>query len=272
MQEGLAGRAAAAAAAAADGALSGQRLLTNYKLLLLLIKQMEHAVPGQKPAELDDPANVQLRAKRAVARVADEIGVPSEIVVSSLEEIADAYLDIGLKGNPTNARYQQQLSDLEKVSAEVAAWGEAEIDPHQAGSALLIARSAFLTFNCGRIILEDLLASLTDLRALLCQWTDSAESNRSEASKLAWLLDGWSVILGIWKSAERFGTSSAIREMAVLVPTMPLEVSNWIGGQEEQITELQGRRSKFVSRLEDWRTGRALELIERNELIVRNFV
>ena len=271
-QEGLAGREAAAAAAAADGAVSSQRLLTNFKLLMLLIRQTELSAPGQKPAELDTAGNVQARAKSAVARVADELGLPSEIVVAALEGLADAYLDVGLKGNPTDARYQRQLNDLEKLAAEVSAWGEAEIDPHQAGSALLVSRSAILTLSCGRVILDELLAPLTDLRALLLRWIHNAEGIRKDTGRLAWLLDGWGVISGIWNSAERCGTSSAIREMAVLVPTMPQEVSNWVGGQEEQITEVQGRRSRFVSRLEDWRTGRTLELVERNELIVRNFM
>lgn len=271
-QEGLAGREAAAAAAAAEGALNGQRLLTNYMLLLLLIKQTESPTLGLTPAENDTPSNVQARAKRAVARVADNLRTPSEVVGSALEALADTYLDIGVNGNPTNARYQHQLAELEKLAAEVEAWGEAEADPHHAGSAALIARSALLTYNSGRTILNKLLEALENLDLLVSKWTNSSEDIRSEAGKLAWLLDGWSVILSIWNSSGRFGTSAAVREMAVLVPSIPLELNRWVTGQEEQLTELQGRRSRFVSRLEDWRTGRMQELIERNELIVRNFV
>lgn len=272
-QEGLAGRAAAAAALAAERTVSGQKTLTNYLLLLRLVGQLEHPSEGRASPERDAPADVQARAKRAVARLAQSLGLTPERVFAALESLAEAYLDLGLPGDPTKARYQQQLSQIEALSAEAASWAETATDAHLASSASLISRSAFFTLNCGRVLLADLLALVDDLSALVQRWTANPDAILAELGKLAWLLDGWSIIASIWETAEQIGVPAAIREMSVMVPSMPLEVNQWVRGPEKDyFAEAHRRHSRLVSRLEEWRTGRLLELIQRNEIIVKSFV
>ncbi|WP_043830679.1 hypothetical protein [Muricoccus aerilatus] len=272
-QEGLAGRAAAAAALAAERTVSGQKTLTNYLLLLRLVAQLEHPSEGRASPESDTPADVQARAKRAVARLAQSLGLTPERVFAALESLAEAYLDLGLPGDPTKARYQQQLSQIEALSAEAASWAETATDAHLASSASLISRSAFFTLNCGRVLLVDLLALVDDLSALVQRWTANPDAILAELGKLAWLLDGWSIIASIWGTAEQIGVPAAIREMSVMVPSMPLEVNQWVRGPEKDyFAEAHRRHSRLVSRLEEWRTGRVLELIQRNEMIVKSFV
>lgn len=272
-QEGLAGRAAAAAAAAAEQAVTGQGLLTNYMLLLHLIAQTEHPAEIERPAEEDAPAQVQARAQRAVARLAHSLGMPTERVVAALEGLAMAYLDVGLPGDRTKARYQRQLREIEALSAEAARWADTSLDSGLAGAATLVSRSAFFTVSCGQVVLADLLAPVDALRLLVMRWVADPEGVRAELSKLAWLLDGWAVILGIWETAERIGMPAAIHEMSILVPSMPLEVNKWVSGPElDYFANERKRHSRLVSRLEEWRTGRQIDLVMRNEMIVRDFV
>ena len=272
-QEGLAGRAAAAAAAAAESAISGQSLLTNYMLLLHLISQTELPAESERPPEQDTPAQVQARAQRAVARLAHSLGMPTDRVVIALEGLAMAYLDVGLPGDRTKARYQRQLAQIENLSTEATRWGEAALDSHLAGAATLVGRSAFITANCGQLVLADLLAPVDAIRSLVARWVADPETIRVELGKLAWLLDGWAMIIGVWETADRIGMPAAIREMSLLVPSMPLEVNKWVSGPElDYFANERKRHSRLVSRLEEWRTGRQVDLIMRNEMIVRDFV
>ncbi|MBB5694253.1 hypothetical protein [Muricoccus pecuniae] len=272
--EGLVGRAAAAAAGAAEKALANQRLLTNYRLLMLLIRQTE--APGEHavPPEGDAPASVKRRGERAVMRVSQRTGLPLADVISALDGLTEAFISVGLRGNPTAARHQNELDELERLAADVSGWAESVMDAQQAGSAGLIARCARLTLDAGRIVTDRLFPLTDDLSALMQRWSANSQAIREEAARLAWLLDGWSVILSIWKHAEVVGRAAAIREMAVIVPTMPIEISRWTGStaEEEIHASTHRMRSRFVFRLEDWRTGRTLEVIARNEMLVREFI
>ena len=272
-REGLAGRAAAAAAAAAEDAAPGQRTLTNYLLLMRLIGRLERPSEGRPPLAQDTPANVQARARGAVARLAGSLGTAPERIVAALDGLTEAFLDIGLPGNPTKARCQHQLAQLEPLSRDAALWAEGATDAQLAGSATLVARSAFFALGCGRVVLADVLACLDNLPTLVQRWINEPQAVLAETGKLAWLLDGWSIMASIWENAGRIGPSAAIQEMSVMVPSMPLEVDDWVSvGERELLADMHRRHSRQVSRLEEWRTGRHMELIQRNETIVRDFV
>jgi len=267
-QEGLAGREAAAAAAEAEKALARQRLVANYRMLLLLIRRTEPAGEHAVPPEADAPLSVQRRAERAVARVAGATGLAAQAVVAAMERLTDAYQAIGFRGDPTRAPYQVQLAALEEMAEEVAHWGEMAVDPQHAGCAALIARSARLTLDAGRLILDEMVAAVEDMPALLRRWAGDAEAVLRDAARLGWLLDGWSVMIGLWRFAETTGRPATIAEMAVLVPTMPHEISRWTGdGTDEPHAAAYNLRGRFVTRMTDWRTGRLLDLVARNERI-----
>ncbi|MBP0492948.1 hypothetical protein [Roseomonas indoligenes] len=273
-QEGFAGREAAAAASAAAKAQANQRLITNYRLLLLLIRQTEVQGEHVLPPERDVPLSVQRRAERAVARLAHDAGLSPSAVVTAMDGLTEAYLAVGFRGDPTRARYQGELVALADMAEEVARWGELAVDPQQSGCASLIARSARLTVEAGEILMERVLAATEDLRALLLRWTRDSEAVLRETARLAWLLDGWSVMAGLWRSADRMGRAATVGEMAVMVPSMPREVTRWTGEASGEVSDephsvTHSMRSRFVVRMTDWRTGRMLELTERNEVIVK---
>ena len=272
-REGLAGRTAAAAAAAAEKATESGRLLMSYHLLLLLIRQTEGAAEAALPPERDTLANVQRRGERAMARIVRETGMPSPAVMAVLEELADVYLPVGVPGDLTKARHQRDLAALEELATGVSAWGETTADRKQAGAAALILRSARLTLSAGRSLMNELLDVVGDLRDLLRRWSRDAATIRLQASRLSWLLDGWPVMTGLWRFSELVGRPVAVREMAVMVPSIPQEVSTWTGeAWDELYVSVHKLRSRFVFPLEAWRTGSMVDVIARNELILGDVV
>jgi hypothetical protein len=271
-RRGLAGRETASAAAAADRADMDQRLVTNFRLLLHLVEQTE--LPGEHtiPASRDTPASVEQRARRAIARTAPRLHLHTETIVNGLESLAGAYVPVGFRGDPTRARYQCQLADLEMLAASVSAWAAAAVDGQEASSASLIARSAELTLNCARPIMKELIDALDNIGRLLLRWSEDSTQLLGLIARPAWLLDGWTVLIGIWRNESEAGRAAAIREMSVLVPTMPVEADSWMGGSQERFEMVHRARGRFVFRLQEWRTGNAIKLIQRNEKLVREAV
>jgi hypothetical protein len=271
-RQGLAGRETAAAAAAADQADVNQRLFTNFRLLLHLVEQTER--PGEHPIlpARDTPASVEQRARRAIARTAPMLRVPAETIVAGLEALADVYVPVGFRGDPTRARYQRQLADLEMLAASVTGWATAAVDTQEASSASLIARAAELTLNCARPVMRELIDNVDNIGQLVLRWSDNPGKLLELIARPAWLLDGWAVLVGIWRNGSEAGRSSAIREMAMVVPTMPIEVDGWAGGNAERFESSHRARSRFVFRLQEWRTGNSVELIARNEKLVKEAV
>jgi hypothetical protein len=271
-REGLAGREAAKAAGEAEEADRSQTLVTHYRLLLHLIEQSER--PGEQavPAARDSPARIEQRARRAIARVAAELSLTTEAVVTALEEIAGICTGIGFRGDPTRARYQRQIAELEVMAAEVASWAEAAADTEEAKASSLVLRCTELTLKCGRPLMGQLTALPDDMRGLIGRWSREPRALRELAARPAWLLDGWAALTGIWRTAGEAGRMAALREMAVLVPAMPSEVDAWAEGEAERFAAVHRVRSRFVFPLEEWRTGRALELVARNEKLLQQML
>lgn len=271
-KEGLAGREAAAAAGAADRAEESQSLVTNYRLLLHLVEQSEPPCEQTMPAARDMPANVERRGRRAIARTAATLNLQPEVVIAALDALAEIFSGIGFRGDPTRARYQRQLAELEVMTAEIAAWCATAIDAEDMKAASMVHRCAGLTLGCGRPLMQQLTELPDAMRGLMNRWTHEPAGLLDLAARPGWLLDGWATLTGIWRSAAPCERSAAIREMSLLVPVMPQEADHWLEAGDERFEVAYQTRRRFVLRLEEWRTGRPLDLIARNEKLVREVV
>jgi hypothetical protein len=94
-------------------------------------------------------------------------------------------------------------------------------------------------------------------------WQQDRQDILQELTRLDWLLDGWGTILGIWNTSEPSDKNAAIMEMAVLAPILPREVMGWFGFQSDMARER--RKVRIVNQFEDWRSGRVIDMIARNE-------
>ncbi|HET6182882.1 MAG TPA: hypothetical protein VFA03_04740 [Acetobacteraceae bacterium] len=261
--EGLAGREASAAAARSEEADRTEKLVTNFHLLLALIEQAA-------PAELSDLGSLEqetealkARAKQATARIAPRLGRTPEAVADALEELAELYLGLGAPGQQPPPRLIRLLAALRQLRQDMAAWKESQ-DGESAMAAEMIGAVADVTLACAERTIADAHALLADMPELLRRFQERPQEIATLIARPAWLLDGWEQICLVWSAA---GTDAvrraALFDMALQVPVLPREASEWVGTQVD--TEMVWRFRRSVRRNEDWRTGATLDLIAASE-------
>jgi hypothetical protein len=262
--EGLAGREAIAAAGVARDAEHREAMVANFMLLMALVQQMEpgeaHAV---SPVRGVDSA-LETRAKRVIARIAPRLGRDPDAIAASLEEMAPLFASTGMEGSPVEGRAARALGVLSRVRAETAEWSQSRTD-ESAALAGMVATVADLTISCTEATLAEAHTLTADMTRLLRRWTTEPARIRELAARPEWLLDGWEQVCLLWLTAtEDAARRAALPEMALLVPIVPREAGDWLGGTVNMDAALRVRRT--VSLNEDWRTGTAVfELIARNE-------
>lgn len=261
--EGLAGREAAAAAVQARGEEGAARMRTNFLLLLDLVRRTESPAEARVPPEADTPAGVEQRARRAVARLAARLGVGPDVVAAWLESIAAAFCGVGLPGDGAASRTRGLLRRLEALAAEVEPWAAHGRDPAEQHAATLVTEAARLTAICARAALRDLDRLLSDAPELLRAWRAESHALGRRAARPDWLLDGWQIICEMWRETPDGMRAGVLWEMALLAPVMPREVEDWVGIQDDWERPTRLRRSVRVN--EEWRSGRILDIVARNE-------
>jgi len=265
--EGLAGRDAAQAVAAARNEDGAARMRTNFLLLLDLIRRAE--LPGEASiaVEADNPLQIEIRARRAMGRVAPRLGVTPEILVARLESIAGTIAPVGAPGDPIPSRSRKLAQRLAQLADDVTLWVAASPDPGEQHAASLVIDAARLTLTCTDACFAGLDDMLSDSLSLLRAWQDDATDLGRRALRPDWLLDGWHVICDLWQDADPAWRAGVLWEMALLAPVMPREVEQWF----DIIAEWQrpaSRRHRIVRSHEEWRTGRILDLVARNERLL----
>lgn len=261
--EGLAGRDAAGAASAARGEEAAGRMRANFMLLLDLIRRSETPEEAATPPQADTPANVERRARRAVARIAPRIGVTPEIIAAWLESLAGAFCGVGVPGDSVPSRTRRMARDLASLVEQVDLWVAQGPDPHEQHAAIMVTEAARLTLHCAEVAFRDLDSLLSDTPTLLRAWREDSAGIGRRATRPDWLLDGWQVIVELWRDAAPEMRQGALWEMAFLAPVMPREVEEWLGIEEDWDRPTRLRR--LVRAKEDWRSGRMLDLVARNE-------
>jgi hypothetical protein len=268
--EGHAGRAATHAAREVLDRQRTARTMTQYCLLMELVRQGEPRDSTAPPPERDDPASVQRRA-RAVLRERRAGGsINPALAFEIMTEMADAFEPCGLRGDPTGARLPKLVADIAKLTEELNAWAGDGITLDQLCSRLL-AESAALTLRCARLSLGETHSLVNDVWALTLRWHTDREPIRQLCVRTEWLVDGWDVICGLWNNAKPEDRASVVQEMANIVPVLPAEADSWVGFEADDAMDgkQQGLRQwrRTVKANQDWTTGRVLLATARNELL-----
>ncbi len=261
LAEGLAGREAQQAAAAAAAADGQDRLVANFRLLLALVQQVE----PEAQAGAASGAEIEMRARRSLARIAPRLGRSTEAIATILEELATRFASTGLPGQAPPARIPRLLAVLRAVQLETAQWSR-QRGNEDGGQAGFIAAGAELTITCAGHALEVAQGLTGDMVDLLRAWSADPSDIAGRLARPEWLLDGWEPITLLWRcaatDAERV---AALGEMAALVPVLPRETAAWMGMEVD--TEALTRIRRSVQLNQDWRTGQIFERIARNEHI-----
>jgi len=266
--DGHAGRAAARAAREVTDAVRNARTLTQYYLLLELVRQGEPASLGLPPPERDDPASVERRARAVLHARRGDAGLSPAMAFETLTALAEVFEPCGLPRDPTRARLPKLSSEIAAVTNDLSRWSETA-DSVDRICARLLAQSAGLTQRCLKVALADTHALTDDLWSLILRWQMDPEPILQQAARAEWLLDGWDLICGLWRDAKAERRSAAVLDMANLVPVIPAEVGEWVGfdaaGDSEGHQLGLRRWRRTVQPNQDWVTGRMVQQTARNE-------
>lgn len=258
LAEGLAGREGQAAARGTAAADRQDRLVTNFRLLLALVHQLDPSATADAP-----PAEIEQRARRSFARIAPKLNRTPEAIAVALEELAGVFAPLGLPEQAPPARIPRLLAGLRQLQQETAEWAR-QRGGDDGGQAGLVAAGAELTLSCAAQSLREAQGTTEDMVTLLRSWGTAPAHVATRLARPEWLLDGWEPIILLWRGAAADADRIAVLgEMAALVPVMPREVANWLGMEVD--VEALSRIRRSVKLNEDWRTGQMFSRVARYE-------
>jgi hypothetical protein len=264
--EGYAGRAAAAAVQDVRTAREARGRRINYGLVLMLIVGTEDPNAGLPPPEVDSPENVALRSQRAVKRCAEHLGMQTEKVADALAELSSALTGLGLPEGDEPGPWRRLMAELILLSQSLEAWREAVPEDPAAGAAELLEKALSNTLKCAVQASREFNALLADPTAAVRAWLSDRREIIDRLTQLDWLLDGWEIILGVWKSSPADGRTAAVMEMALLAPILPAEVAGWYGLDPDWRNPRPQRG--LVQQFQEWRRGHIIDLVARNENLI----
>jgi hypothetical protein len=264
--EGLAGEEAMEAARLATDADKGDRVVTNFRLLMLLVDQV---VRQFKPPVLVSAATTKLdpsaRARLTVEWISPRLGQTSNWTANALEELADVLAHIGVGATGSIGRIPRLTALLAEVRADISDWGASRREEDQAAYARMICTVIDVTLTLAGTTVKKAQALPENMVDLMRNWAVDPGLVVELVSRPEWLLDGWEQICLIWRNARDDAMRrAAAAEIATLIPILPKEVNDWCSTQYE--IDSLNRFRRLVQLNEDWFTGsRVFDLIARNE-------
>jgi hypothetical protein len=267
---GLAGRVVADAAVQA--ALHDQQaeMITNFNLLMALMRQIEQPMPGQLPPEHDEPTRMRRRTHRAIAAFAPQLGLKPDRVSSMLEELAVMFTRIGIgdvsSSATSNAHLPRLVRELRRFRRDLAAWG-ALSEGSLADAARSIAAEAESTLQMVEPMIARCHERSRDVVQLLRDNIAAPAKLAADVARPDWVLDGWELICLRWRACDPDQREDVIEELAAMLPPIPDEAESF-GFRAERELVYRGRRKVLAGR--DWRSGLAVfDAIERSEAVLR---
>ena len=264
--EGWRGRAAASWAE--DQKTADTTALRRMFFLLLtdLIRRTELPAEAKVPPEQESLIYLRPRIGKAVARIAKRYSMTTDAVEAAIEALAGVFMPLGKHHDSVTGYTRVAMADLQSFITEIDQWLAPRRDNARGLRADFLLRKAKLALVCTQAAIHELDRVLDDTTILLRAWQRDQASVLRRASRPQWLLDGWDIIIALWRQSEPSDREACFWEMSHLVPILPKEVEGWSGFPEgasklrqEQATSIRGT---------DWRRFRAVEFSARNETLL----
>jgi len=251
---GAAGRDAAAAAKKAAEREEGIVGLTNYLMLMRLLRDV-----GIDERELQQPSGkdkaVQSEIKRRLSALTPKIGLSADEVLDTVTDIAFYASAIGFAGGDLKTRHQTVMDQLKPFHQTITRWAALE-NGESKERAEQIVECAIWTYDEVSPLIVDCQTWLDDVTELVRAWRDDRGDIKERFALPDWLLDSWPDIFNIWETAA--GEDRAMQRTAVLQihRLLPLAYSlTEHGGIEIVPMDTSVVRSRAVKLHEDWKTG-----------------
>lgn len=264
--EGLRGRAAMTFAAdhVTTSATAHRRVF--FLLLTDLIRRTELPAEAQVPPEQESLTYLRPRIGRAVGRAAKRFNMSVEEVEAALESLAGVFMSLGNAQDAVTGHARQALIDFRAFVKELDHWTAPRRGSPRGLKAEWVLRKAVLTLSCAEAAVAELDRVLGDTTLLIRAWHRDKQPIIARAARPEWLLDGWAIVVALWRQSEPSDREATLWEMAHLVPPLPKEVESWPGfpqgGSAYRIDKID------LSQAFDWRRQRPLDYITRNETLI----
>jgi len=264
--EGLRGRAAMTFAAdhVTTSATAHRRVF--FLLLTDLIRRTELPAEAQVPPEQESLTYLRPRIGRAVGRAAKRFNMSVEGVEAALESLAGVFMSLGNAQDAVTGHARQALIDFRAFVKELDQWTAPRRGSPRGVKAEWVLHKAALTLSCAEAAVAELDRVLGDSTLLIRAWHRDKQSVIARAARPEWLLDGWGIVIALWRQSEPSDRAATLWEMAQLVPFLPKEVESWPGFPKDGSAF---RTDKIdLSQSFDWRRQRPLDYITRNETLI----
>jgi len=227
--EGLRGRAAMTFAAdhVTTSATAHRRVF--FLLLTDLIRRTELPAEAQVPPEQESLTYLRPRSGRAVGRAAKRFNMSVEEVEAALESLAGVFMSLGNAQDAVTGHARQALIDFRAFVKELDHWTAPRRGSPRGLKAEWVLRKAVLTLSCAEAAVAELDRVLGDSTLLIRAWHRDKQPVIARAARPEWLLDGWAIVVALWRQSEPSDREATLWEMAHLVPPLPKEVESWPG-------------------------------------------
>jgi len=264
--EGWRGRAAAACAEEQKTADTTALRRMFFLLLTDLIRRTELPAEAKVPPEQESLIYLRPRIGKAVARIAKRYSMTTEAVEAAIEALASVFMPLGKHNDSVTGHTRVAMAELQSFIKELDQWLAPRRDNMRGLRAEFLLRKAKLALICTQAAINELDRVLDDTTILLRAWQRDQASVLRRASRPQWLLDGWDIIIALWRQSEPSDREACFWEMSHLVPILPKEVEGWSAFPEgaSKIRQEQAISIKGT----DWRRFRPLEFIARNETLL----
>jgi hypothetical protein len=264
--EGWRGRAGMAWAEDQKSADSTALRRMFFLLLTDLIRRTELPGEAKIPPEQESLIYLRPRIGKAVARIAKRYSMTTEAVEAAIEALSGLFMPLGKRNDAVTGHTRTALAELESFTKEIDQWLAPRRDNARGVRAEFLLRKATLALGCARAAINELDKVFEDSTIVLRAWQRDQASVLRRASRPAWLLDGWDIIIALWRQSEPSDREACFWEMSHLIPPLPKEVEGWSGFpqgaskiRQEQATSIKGA---------DWRRSRHMEYSARNESLL----
>ncbi len=251
---GAAGRDVAAAARKAAERDDGIVKLTNYLMLMRLLRNV-----GIGESELQwrdgESRAVQGELKRRLVSLTPRIGLTADEVLDTVGDIAFYAAGIGFAGSDIRTRHPLILEQLRPFAQAIGRWSALESGENRERAEQIIDCANWTHREVAPLIV-DCQTRLEDIPELVRAWRDDRGDVRERFSLPDWLLDGWPEIVNLWATAagdDRSMQRAAVMQIHRLLPLAQLIAEK--GTVEVMRVDSSFIRSRSVKLHEDWRTG-----------------
>lgn len=264
--EGLRGRAAMAWAEELRANDSAALRRVFFLLLTSLIRRTELAAENKVAPEEESLSYLRPRIGRAVGRIAKRLNAKTEEIERALEALAGVFMPLGKPHDSITGFVRQAVTDLRAFVSELDLWTAPRRGGPRGVKAEFVLRKAHLALGLAEAALAELDRVVDDTTILLRAWQRDQHSVLQRAARPEWLLDGWDIIIALWRQSEPSDREACLWEMSRLVPPLPKEVEGWAGFPEGGAKLRLELPSTFET--VDWRSNRPLEFSARNEVLL----